>query len=88
MTYREVTQEQARKCCKRHSKKCAKCPLRREHEWTDEKGIKHSILQFCTFVLLTLYSDDQDQERQMLLEEELHHEDEWRKFIDSLESQE
>lgn len=88
MTYGQITKDQARLCCKRHGKKCAKCPLRREREYTDEKGIKHSILQFCTYVLLSLYNDDQEELTRPLLDEEIQHPDEWHNYIDSLESQE
>lgn len=88
MTYGQIKLKDARLCCKRHSRKCIKCPLRRERKWTDEKGQEQTTLLFCTFVLLTLYDEGQEEAKQVLLEEEIHHEEEWKKWVDSLESQE
>lgn len=87
MKYYEIKTEQARLCCKRHMKKCEKCPLRvertYENPYTHEKT---KYLQFCRFVLADMEADEM--EKQDVLDLEIQHQDEWRKFLESLESQE
>ena len=98
MTYNDITIEQARKICKKipskknpfNSKKaikcCEKCPLRRERVDTDEEGNKRIILQFCTFVLLPMFDESQEEEKRILLYEKIEHDDELEKILKTLET--
>lgn len=86
MKFLDITIEQARQCCKRHMRKCEKCPLRVERETINpytKKTIKY--LQFCRFVLAEM--EDKQEAKEEILDIELQHEDEWKKYIEAVESE-
>lgn len=86
MKYIEITIEQARKCCKRFMKKCEKCPLRVERETINPYTKKPVVfLQFCRYVLAEIEYKEEIKEE--ILDLELQHEDEWKKYIEAVESE-
>lgn len=86
MKYLEISLEQARKCCKRFSRKCEKCPLRVEridiNPYTNKKT---KYIQFCRYVLAEMETTENQKEE--ILDMQLQHEDEWNKYIKAVESE-
>ena len=86
MKFLDIKIEEARKCCKRHQKKCEKCPLRVERETINPYTKKTvTYLQFCRYVLAEM--EDDLNEKLEILDMELVHEDEWEKYIKAVESE-
>lgn len=86
MRYLEISLEEARKCCKRFSRKCEKCPLRVERTETNPYTNKPVVfLQFCRYVLAEMELKEELKEE--ILDLELQHEDEWKKYIEAVESE-
>lgn len=97
MKYSEITKEKAREICRQFrvrdkntfhfSSECEKCPLRRT---TMRNG--KEITLFCYYTLMEITqgakeiskksTEHLEQEEQALLNEDIHHEEEYRKFIE------
>lgn len=88
MKYKDISKEDAKKCCKHHHKNCNICPL--ERTWVDNTGKLHHLL--CWYVLMNLYSPEDllnallEMEYLELKDEELSKPNEWTKYLQ--ESQE
>lgn len=88
MKYKDLDKELVKKCCKTHARidektkkihfNCEKCPLRRERH-LENKPITKTL--FCYYVLMQFY-DQTMAEYEELKNEDIHHEDEWKKFIE------
>lgn len=88
MKYKDVTKEQAKKCCKEHCKRingkvipqCENCPLERPKK-------------FCAFMLLSLHENYKEcpllnEEYDALMNEDITKSKEWEEWLNKQESQE
>lgn len=97
MKYSEITKEEARKICRHFrvrdkntfhfSSECEKCPLRRT---TERNGKEITLFCYYTLMEITLgaievnkkTTEHLEDEKNALMSEDIHHEEEYRRFIE------